>query len=149
MRNGPCFQRIYTYLRRRQCFSVSVCKHPLTPCPMKAKLTILHCNTMHTFNKNLVNKCNICLLLGLKLLSTSKVSKPGFTTQSELSDGWESMHLKCCPDDSDPQGRLRTMHLTEPLWNVWKPLQWPYPEWSHLYTQWCTDTAWYTCMQFH
>ena len=86
MRNGPCLQRIYTYLRR-QCFSVSVCKHPLTPCPMKAKLTILHCNTMHTFNKNLVNKCNICLLLGLKLLSTSKVSKPGFTTQSELSDG--------------------------------------------------------------
>lgn len=149
MRNGLHLQRIYTYLKRRQCFSVSVCTHPLTRCLMKAKLTILHCHTMCAFNKNLVNKCNTRWILDLKLLPTSKVSKPGFTTQSELSKGWEPTHLKCCPDDSDPQGRLRIMHLIEPLWNVWKPLQWPQPEWPHPHTQCCTHTPQHTCMQFH
>lgn len=119
-----------------QCLSAHI---PWPNVQYRQNSTILPCHTKRAFNKNLVNKCNTCWLLGLKLLTTSKVSKPGFTAQSELSKGWESMHLKCCPDDSDPQGR-QNMHLTEPLWNVWKPLQWPYREWSHLYTQRCTDS---------
>ena len=148
MRNGLYLQRIYTYLKRRQCFSVSICTHPLTWCLMKAKLTILHCHTMHAFNKNLVNKCNTRWTLGLKLLPTSKVSKPGFTTQSELSKGWEPMHWKCCPDDSDPQGRLRSMHLRAPV-KCMKAFTMT-PDWmSPPCMQRCADTPQHTCMQFH
>lgn len=70
---------------KSQGVSRSVCMPSLTQGPTKAKSTILHCHTMHAFNKNLANKCDIHWILGLKVLSNSKVSKPGFITQSELS----------------------------------------------------------------
>ena len=74
--------------KKSQGVSRSVCMSPLTRGPTKAKPTILHCHTMHAFNKSLANKCDTHWILGLKVLSNSKVSKPGFITQSELSKDW-------------------------------------------------------------